>query len=106
MLGIRRYKKKNFDLWAGDPKDFHTDFQISAEDSNLEAQISSQKIRHLALTLQESSLCKNVFEHLKSLVDQAKIPEEVKRITFIAPTVEFYEKAQEDLFQTFPTFED
>ena len=106
MLGIRRYKKRSFDLWVGEAKDFHTDFHLSAEDPNFEAHISSQLDRHLAITMEKDSACRDLFEQVKNLVDQGKLPEEIKRITFIAPSVHFYDKAQEELFQTFPTFED
>ena len=102
MLGIKRYKTYSLDLWVGDEQDFYCEFKKDGSLKILEKGLQKDNQRHLSFLMKEDSQGKAFFEKLKELIDQNKISEKTKRITFLSTSVSHHDKLWEDLSEIFP----
>jgi len=96
MLGVRRFRECQIDLWVGDQKDFHVDRFFSSCADLLKENFSSLHHIHIA------AMGENNFEFWlklrKKLESSEKFP---RRITVIFSDVKTSEVHQEKMFEIF-----
>ena len=123
MLGLRRYKNIQVDLWQGDIMTFATDATVTLPDfgpsrvfSAPEVEDLAKKIRglfetsdlqlkrHISVPVQASSVelaAEAAFKAIKNFVDTAS-PNVLRRVTFVASDEKIYAVLQHHLFARFP----
>ncbi len=118
MLGLRRYKNIQIDLWQGDIKTFATDrtVDVSAVNQSLAPEdlkktycgffetSDFQKLRHISVPVSGTALAvaaETAFQAIKDFIDYAA-PKVLRRVTFVAADDKIYDVLQQHLFARFP----
>jgi hypothetical protein len=120
MLGLKRYKNYTLDLWVGKEEDFFCDLMIFLEVSFLEKKrealetitlkkedileeviFSRQNLRHLVFVCHFELDTESFLADLKKILDFSKLPEKLKRITFITESLEKYDQLHEKISEIF-----
>ena len=102
MLGIKRYKSFSLDLWVGEERDFFCEFKKEGSLESLE-NLSHQDHRHLGFLMKENSGEKLFFKKLKDLLDENKLSQTTRRITFLSTSLSHHDKLWEELSEIFPS---
>ena len=117
MLGLRRYKNTQIDLWTGDATQFAVDALlpwVATTDDNLHKQLFSEaldrRVRHVAI----HKLSTDATSHVHTMAAQATMqalrefldgldssPRALARVTFITQNLVDYETMQTALFKVF-----
>lgn len=118
MLGLRRYKETQIDIWQGDYLKFAVDFslpvdtQSDASDTTNQAPdffllglanlkpLAGQRfhVSHLVTHVKDAA---GLMAATRTFLDQTASQPKLRRITFIAPNTPIYDSLQEALFSTF-----
>lgn len=120
MLGLKRYKNYTLDLWVGKEEDFFCDLMIFLDLSFLEKKrealeaiklkkgdlfeevVSSRKnLRHLVFVCSVKFEIESFLIELKKILDVSKLPETLKRITFLTDSLEKYDQLHEKIAEIF-----
>jgi hypothetical protein len=111
LLGLRRYRGTQIDLWQGDPASFYADAHVTLGDAIAKAFVEATGlgVRHVAFTLSSSQsaglpqdqIAKSLFQALKAYLD-TRGQQSPTRVTFIAKDGEEYYLLQSKLFAEFP----
>ena len=107
MLGLRRYRQIQIDIWQGDIAKFSVDLASDVSATTWSAQFEGLRKRiapggkfHVSFLVASESLAVSALQSVKKLLDE--IPSEMlRRITFVAPNNSIYGALQESLFSTF-----
>ena len=120
MLGIKRYKNYTLDLWVGKEEDFFCDLMIFLEVSFVEKKrealetitlkkedileevlFSRQNLRHLVFVCSSELDIELFLTGLKKILDFSKLPEKLKRITFLTESLAKYDQLHEKIAEIF-----
>lgn len=115
MLGVRRFKGTQIDLWQGDITKFATDRSENAphaspSDPNSDGfrslwaalleKAESAGGRHLAVAIAETAASPEIMTALKDFLNR-RITSKIKRITLVAANMPTYDVLQDSLFASF-----
>lgn len=119
MLGVRRFKGTQIDIWQGDITKFAADLSVSAPRTSpsggapdglrlawLDVFIGAQKTggRHVTIDMKAGIPAALAMQAAKDFLETRVIPsgaKTIQRITFVASTMPLYDELQESLFATF-----
>jgi hypothetical protein len=116
MLGVRRFKGTQIDLWQGEIKTFATDRSESAPEPSPSGDqhpdglgllwlkflndAEAQGGRHLAVAIADSDATLAIMNALKNFLN-TRSTSKIKRITLVARDMPTYDALQDSLFASF-----
>ncbi len=106
MLGLRRFRQTQIDLWQGDFKIFASDLACTFT-SPVELHSSlkiaqTTHLRHVSIFSNQSSHVRDIITTLKTFLEQRDTSSHnPSRITIVASGLDIYDELQQLLFATF-----
>lgn len=120
MLGVRRFKGTQIDLWQGDIKKFATDLSETSPEvspsepknsdglrhawAKLFSRVQAKGGRHLSIAIHENVAETTLMHAIKDFLegrDLSQTTTPIKRITLVADSMATYDKLQGALFSSF-----
>jgi hypothetical protein len=108
MLGLRRYRGVQIDLFQGTPATFASDLGIALSGGAPDpvSLLTESARRHVAFWVAPEVGPDPPLAAMRAFLDRERPPTHLRRVTFVLSTLEHYHSFQESLFRLYPEPDD